>query len=720
MQKYKIKAVAFQSLSLDQRYQMISKAFYEVFGGNGALDGDNPVSEYSYTIEDVYDDKLVVGDWPTSKIWEVSYSVADGAISFADKADWTQVARTYQAIKAVGDWELDVLAAPYGGPHNGRDSDGEAFTPATKFFEDKWPLPPVLYYHGLDDDKTPTGNPEFIGKAVKRWVDNAGVWFRVVLDKSNEFAQRVWDAAKAGTARASSGSINYLARRTADGKILEWPIAEISLFDTTETRRPANAYAVALPAAKAIFDRAGMSLPDDIASNSPQVEAKAAPSAPSTESGDISSYSAGESDMDSEELKKIIAEAMKANTPTPVAEDPEVKALKAQLDEATKSLASVQDELKTLKGEEPKFNDKGDPIKITRDEADNGFGSLGEQLVAVANAAIKGQVDRRLLAINEKAFKASGMNESVPSEGGFAVQTDLVTNMLEKVWADGEILSRLGPSLPLSTNANSTEIPYVKEEDRGDGYRWGGIQAYWAHEAATVTASKFSIGKLRLELNKLFALMYITDELIADAPQLQAYAERTVPRELRFKFENAIVNGTGAGEPLGILNADCLVAVTIEDGQAADTVVKENVDKMWSRLWGPSRPYAAWFISQDIEPQLDNMVQVVGTGGVPVYLPPGGLSESPYARLKGRPVIPIEYCPTLGDEGDINLWDLREYLTIRKEMQSASSIHVKFIYDEMTFRWTWRVDGEPAWPAPLTPYNDGNTLSPFVTLAERA
>jgi len=26
------------------------------------------------------------------------------------------------AVKAVGDWELDVLAVPYGGPNKGKDS----------------------------------------------------------------------------------------------------------------------------------------------------------------------------------------------------------------------------------------------------------------------------------------------------------------------------------------------------------------------------------------------------------------------------------------------------------------------------------------------------------------------------------------------------------------------------------------------------------------------
>ena len=112
---------------------------------------------------------------------------------------------------------------------------------------------------------------------------------------------------------------------------------------------------------------------------------------------------------------------------------------------------------------------------------------------------------------------------------------------------------------------------------------------------------------------------------------------------------------------------------------------------------------------------------VVGTGGTPAYMPPGGLSASPYGTLFGRPVIAVEYCATLGTLGDIMLVDLNEYLMIDKGgMESASSIHVRFIYDETTFRFVYRVDGQPIWNSALTPFKGTNTQSPYVVLAARA
>src|SRR5262249_55896366 len=153
-------------------------------------------------------------------------------------------------------------------------------------------------------------------------------------------------------------------------------------------------------------------------------------------------------------------------------------------------------------------------------------------------------------------------------------------------------------------------------------------------------------------------------------------------------------------------------------GQASKTIVTENLDAMWARMWGRSRLNSVWLINQDVEPQLFALGRAVGTAGFPAWMPPGGVSESPYSTLFGRPVIPVESCATLGTAGDIQLVDPSQYLLIDKgQMQSASSIHVRFINDEMTFRFVGRWDGQPTWHNYLTPANGTNTLSPFVALA---
>ena len=104
-----------------------------------------------------------------------------------------------------------------------------------------------------------------------------------------------------------------------------------------------------------------------------------------------------------------------------------------------------------------------------------------------------------------------------------------------------------------------------------------------------------------------------------------------------------------------------------------------------------------------------------------VYLPARGISIEPYASLFGRPIIPIEQASTIGDVGDVILADMSQYMLFERAggAKFDQSMHVRFLYDEMTFRVTWRVNGQPSWKSPLTPANGTNTLSPFVALQAR-
>jgi HK97 family phage major capsid protein len=111
----------------------------------------------------------------------------------------------------------------------------------------------------------------------------------------------------------------------------------------------------------------------------------------------------------------------------------------------------------------------------------------------------------------------------------------------------------------------------------------------------------------------------------------------------------------------------------------------------------------------------------VGLSGMPSYMPPGGLSSLPYATLLGRPVIPCEYCQTAGTVGDILLVDLSAYATgVAGGIDSASSIHLRFDWNETCFRWIFRVDGESWLAHEITPLYSALTQSPFIALAVRA
>ena len=356
---------------------------------------------------------------------------------------------------------------------------------------------------------------------------------------------------------------------------------------------------------------------------------------------------------------------------------------------------------------------------LHNNEQDRPFRSLGEQMLAVRSSTGAGRtIDPRLLGIIERA--ASGASEGVPSDAGFLVQTDFSTELFKKAHAAGQLLGRVR-HVPISANANGFKANVIDESSRATGSRWGGIQVYWAAEAGTTTAKKPKLRQIQMDLVKLFGLYYATDELMQDAAALGSIAEQAFTEEFAFVFDDCIVRGTGVGQPLGFMASGALVTISKEAGQAADSIVTENLAKMYAAMPAPNKANAVWLTNVNVLPQLLTLSIALGASSQPVFLPPGGFSQAPYGTIFGKPVLEIEQAAAIGDLGDIAFVDLSEYLWIEKGgVQAASSIHVQFLTDETTFRWTVRVNGQPTWNLPLTPYKGtASSLSPFVTLQAR-
>ncbi len=337
--------------------------------------------------------------------------------------------------------------------------------------------------------------------------------------------------------------------------------------------------------------------------------------------------------------------------------------------------------------------------------------ALGEFLAAVASHYTPGgHTDPRLYA-------ASGSNVAIPSEGGFLVQRDQTYRLLE-LGMEQSLLAGLCDQIPVGPNSDGIEAPMIDESSRANGSRFGGVRVYRRAEADTVTATKPKLRNFDLRLEDLMALAYATDRLLRDSVQLGRIYATAFASEFGFKVDDEIIRGSGAGEALGILNAAATVSQAKETGQAAATLVHENISKMWSRLWVRSRGRAQWFFNQDVEPQLDALYVAAGVGALEQRVV--SYDAQGVIRIKGRPAMAIEHCATLGTVGDIILADLSQYVLITKGgIQADESIHVRFIYGERAFRWMYPINGAPKWDTYLTPYKGSSTVSPFVTLATR-
>ena len=93
----------------------------------------------------------------------------------------------------------------------------------------------------------------------------------------------------------------------------------------------------------------------------------------------------------------------------------------------------------------------------------------GEFLAAVYNASKQGVVpDQRLLMQNA----ASGMGESVPSDGGFLVGEDFAKELLQKTYETGILASKCR-KIPISPTSNSLLANGIDETSRANGLSLG-------------------------------------------------------------------------------------------------------------------------------------------------------------------------------------------------------------------------------------------------------
>src|SRR3990167_5433071 len=501
--------------------------------------------------------------------------------------------------------------------------------------------------------------------------DDVGVWIKGQLYLRDEYEKAIEaDMIGKGKAGWSSGTASHLVERKTTGRsshIISWPLG----LDASVTPTPVE-YRNSVISLKTFLS--GMA-------GQPTADAETAPTPLNTE------------------RKPTMPEPQVAPAPA------EIPAWALEL--------KTQNEALMAELRKPALPATGAAITAVQDlEAEKPFKSMGEQLLAVKAVGIDPTIrDKRLLYLNEKAIKATGANEGTGSDGGFLLQQDFTNESLNRVYNTGQIMSKT-TKRPVGAGANGLVVNVINETSRATGSRFGGVRAYWLNEAGTKTKSAPTYRRWTLNLEKLIGLYYATDELLQDATGLQGDVMDSFSKENNFACEDAVVNGLGAGNPLGILNAPATVSVSKETGQAAATIVTANLSKMWARMWAPARANSMWLIDQSLEPQLMGLNLSVGTGGMPVYIPPGGLSASPYSMLLGRPVIPVEYCSVLGTVGDIILADIGEYRWIDKcGIVSAASIHVQFLTDETAFRFVYRCNGAPFWNSALTPKSAGDTQS---------
>jgi len=334
--------------------------------------------------------------------------------------------------------------------------------------------------------------------------------------------------------------------------------------------------------------------------------------------------------------------------------------------------------------------------------ANHGFtGGFREYLAAVRYAAM-GKSDARLL----NAVTTYG-SENAGADGGFAVPPQFAQTITQVVQGEGSLVERFNP---IMTSSNQVVVPVDETTP------WGstGIFAEWLSDGVAMAARKPVLKERIISLQKVGAMVYVSDELQSDAPAIQSFITRKTAQALAAAVNNAIVQGNGQAKPLGLVNAPGLATVADTGTGTAYTAV--DLGSMLSRMPPESINTAFWLMHSTFYATVWGLV----LGQMPIYQP--NFRETPYGSLLGRPVVLSEHCSDYNTVGDVFLVSPDGYLLAIKSMgvETAASIHFAFDQGLNAFRATMRVGGAPLASATITRKSGSAALSHIICMGVRS
>lgn len=358
-------------------------------------------------------------------------------------------------------------------------------------------------------------------------------------------------------------------------------------------------------------------------------------------------------------------------------------------------------------------------VAIVLDEADKfaglpdgGFSrGSAEFLMTVMTAGQGRGEDVRL-----KSRRSSGIQAAVGSDEQQEAGDTYGGYLVPETWATGlhTIPSELDPTVGRVTNVPMAS-PVVRLNSRVDTSHAtsvaGGIVVARRAETAAATDSRMSFSQVTLNATWLGGVTFATEEVLADsAISLVSVIGQSYADAFQGKMLNEKIRGGGTSEPQGVIGAAATISVARE---TTSEINFADVLNMRSRCWGFGS--AIWICNHSAYPALRQMVSG-GTYPALVYQP--SVVEGRPDSLEGRPIFYSEYASDFNAAGDLMLCDWSQYLWgTLGGMNSAESIHVRFVNAERAFRFSMRSDGQPWWAAPLTPAESSTTMSPYVILA---
>ncbi len=242
------------------------------------------------------------------------------------------------------------------------------------------------------------------------------------------------------------------------------------------------------------------------------------------------------------------------------------------------------------------------------------------------------------------------LQEGVDADGGYLVPDEYDSRLIDTL-GEENIMRKLATTITTS-GEHKINIAATKPA------------ASWIEEGAALTFGDATFSQILLDAHKLHVAIKVTEELLYDnAFNLESYILTQFGKALANAEEDAFLNGSGTGRPLGLFAAT-------GGGQVADTVTTVKADYMINLVYALKRPYRknAAFILND--KSLAVLRKLKDTNGAYIWQPSYQAGEPD--RLLGYPVYTSAYAPetaiafgdysyyNIGDRGSRSFSELRE------------------------------------------------------------
>lgn len=232
------------------------------------------------------------------------------------------------------------------------------------------------------------------------------------------------------------------------------------------------------------------------------------------------------------------------------------------------------------------------------------------------------------------AEELRALQADVAISGGYLkAPTQMVSELIKGV--DNQVFIRQKATKHTLTESDSLGAPSL-DTDISDAKFTGEIS-----DADEDTAMSF--GRRELKPHPLKKLIKVANKLLKLAPNAESLVRERMEYKLAVPQENAFLNGSGAGEPLGIFTASALGISTARDvstGNEATGVKADNLIEVKYALKPQYLPKAEWVAHRDFFKRVAKLTDAQGQ-----YLWQPGLQAGQPDRLLNLPINMSEYAP---------------------------------------------------------------------------